>query len=991
MIGVIFLTVLATGLWMAKQSGEAADLQMRRELVQQVVSLATAINPVNVRTLTFNAEDKNRPEFQVLCDQLGAYAEATGLRSIYTMALRNGLIVFGPESLSEGHPYASPPGTVYLTPSQRDFDIFHTARPQIQGPTRDEYGMFVTASAPVVDSVTGEVLLVVGVDVEADAWRAAVLRAQWFPGGITLVLLVILFLGGVVLRLRQRLSPVRAAEMRHTETILSVVFMMALSLAMGVYFHRQERDVQRNTFYAVAQAQAAVSVTGFHEMSLMLEQLGVFFESSQQVDRDEFSAYCRKIMQLGAMKNCLWIPEVPDGSAEHFIQEIQNTGVTNFTIWQQNADGLCKPVSFRSIYYPIVYVVPSGTECLIGFDENSEPVRAVALQQALRTGLTTATDLIELVSPVNLPAFLIFRPVDAVDSKGVVAFVVFPDKLLGGAYLGDSGNRDLEICLSQLRRGQDLTLMAGSSTHCGRQCWMENRSGLSLTVPIFRFGKAYALHLVPADGWLAAHSLRSGWQVGLIGLLVTLLVSSLVALITSRRISLEKLVDPRTAELKTSEERYDQLAEQNETIAWEVNAEGLFTYCSHVAEKVIGFCPDEIVGKKHFYDLHPEEGGETLRKEKFEIFARKEFLQGFENPVQAKDGRIVWVRTTGFPVLDANGSLLGYRGSDTNITSRKLAVDELSKTRAVLQAAMDCSPAGIAIADVPAGRLLYMNDAGLHICGSVWEDIADGLWVNEYTASGKLLSLNGTPLDPDGMPLTRAILYGETNSREFIIRRTEGDDCIVLANAAPILNAQGKAASAIVIFQDITARKLAEEKLRASEGKLDLALRSSAMGVWQWDLTEQRRIYDNQTCRLLGIDPVAYEGTAEEFFSAVHPDDRLIIKEALTLATEQDALYETEYRVVWPDGSIHHISTRGQLIYNNQGNPLKIIGICWDITERKLAEETLRQKLEELERFNRVTVAREMRMVVLKQEINALLKAAGQPEKYRIFNDPQDV
>ncbi|HOW59175.1 MAG TPA: PAS domain-containing protein [Candidatus Omnitrophota bacterium] len=141
---------------------------------------------------------------------------------------------------------------------------------------------------------------------------------------------------------------------------------------------------------------------------------------------------------------------------------------------------------------------------------------------------------------------------------------------------------------------------------------------------------------------------------------------------------------------------------------------------------------------------------------------------------------------------------------------------------------------------------------------------------------------------------------------------------------------------------DITAQKRAEEALRFNKAKLDLALQSARMGVWQFNIAERKRIFDDQTCFLLGIHPSTFGGTAEEFFHQVHPEDREKLKAALVDTIVKGIPYEPEYRVIWSDGSIHDISSRGVLIRDHAGNPQIINGILWDITERKQAEEALR-------------------------------------------------
>lgn len=120
--------------------------------------------------------------------------------------------------------------------------------------------------------------------------------------------------------------------------------------------------------------------------------------------------------------------------------------------------------------------------------------------------------------------------------------------------------------------------------------------------------------------------------------------------------------------LQESEERFKNLADHSRVITWECDNDGLLTYVSDVCTKVLGYQPEEITGKKHFYDLHPEAGREAFKTAAFEIFARKESFRDLENGIETIDGEVVWVLTSGIPVLDGQGNLTGYRGTDTDIT-----------------------------------------------------------------------------------------------------------------------------------------------------------------------------------------------------------------------------------------------------------------------------------------------------------------------------------
>ncbi|HBA85369.1 MAG TPA: hypothetical protein DCZ95_14880 [Verrucomicrobia bacterium] len=130
-------------------------------------------------------------------------------------------------------------------------------------------------------------------------------------------------------------------------------------------------------------------------------------------------------------------------------------------------------------------------------------------------------------------------------------------------------------------------------------------------------------------------------------------------------------------ELRISRERFDQIAEQSREMIWEVDAEGLFTYVSHACNSMLGYRDEEIVGRLHFYDLHPAEGREQFREEFFEAFKKNECFTDLPTDVETKDGRILHVLTNAMPILGANNQLRGYRGSDRDITEQKQAVNQL--------------------------------------------------------------------------------------------------------------------------------------------------------------------------------------------------------------------------------------------------------------------------------------------------------------------------
>ncbi len=133
------------------------------------------------------------------------------------------------------------------------------------------------------------------------------------------------------------------------------------------------------------------------------------------------------------------------------------------------------------------------------------------------------------------------------------------------------------------------------------------------------------------------------------------------------------ITDRKRAEtaLRESNERFRQVAENVGDFIWEVDAQGLYRYTSPSVKKILGYRPDELVGKMHFYDLFTPEVREGLKAAAFEVFAAKQTFRAFPNPNLSKDGRVVQLETSGSPVLDEAGNLTGYIGVDSDTTERQ--------------------------------------------------------------------------------------------------------------------------------------------------------------------------------------------------------------------------------------------------------------------------------------------------------------------------------
>ena len=413
----------------------------------------------------------------------------------------------------------------------------------------------------------------------------------------------------------------------------------------------------------------------------------------------------------------------------------------------------------------------------------------------------------------------------------------------------------------------------------------------------------------------------------------------------------EKIAERTQAEeaLRESEAKFRSVLEHSRDIVYRMNMQtGRYEYISPSAEKVAGFSPGELLTQgleTALMMIHPNDMPAmraALARLEETGQAEAEYRQ------RAKSGDYRWLSNHMSLTRDGDGRPLYRDGNIRDITERKHVETALRKSESSLSEAQRIGLIGSWEWNIRTGEVIW---------------------------SGELYSIYG--LDPATfVPTIHSFTdYVHPDDRESvnsIISQTVSgntsvnfDFRIVLADGSiRVLNTvgeitdfdeNGKPCLMVGINQDITERKRIEEELRESKTRLDLALHSASMGAWHWDLVEDRRYFDDQVCHLLGIEPATFTGTADEFFRAVHPDDRDMLKAALARTLEQDVLYEPEYRAIWPDGSVHHIAARGRLVRHDASNrPERISGILWDITERRQAEEKILRQTTLLEGINRI-------------------------------------
>ncbi|MBD2740196.1 PAS domain-containing protein [Coleofasciculus sp. FACHB-1120] len=153
-----------------------------------------------------------------------------------------------------------------------------------------------------------------------------------------------------------------------------------------------------------------------------------------------------------------------------------------------------------------------------------------------------------------------------------------------------------------------------------------------------------------------------------------------------------------------------------------------------------------------------------------------------------------------------------------------------------------------------------------------------------------------------------------------------------------------------VSADELPSRQQTQAALRTSEERLRLSLEAGRMGIWDWNILTGEMTWSDTLERMHGLVPETFAGTFAAFVELVHPDDRDSLTRAIAQSVEQKTDFELEFRVVWSDSSIHWISGKGQVLSDETGNAVRIIGVSTDISE-SVRHATLRQRIDEQQRF----------------------------------------
>ena len=333
---------------------------------------------------------------------------------------------------------------------------------------------------------------------------------------------------------------------------------------------------------------------------------------------------------------------------------------------------------------------------------------------------------------------------------------------------------------------------------------------------------------------------------------------------------------------------------------------------------------------------------------------------GFEHRLLMPDGSIKHLRVVGHAERDQSGEL-EFVGAVMDVTAAKEAEERIRQDERELGTAIETIPA-LVLSFLPDGTVDFVSHRWLDYVGLSREEMFSTRKPLSPTLGGAWQSTNHPDdLDRALNKWQAALATGEPLELETRYRRADGQYRWFLVRSVPLRDEIGKIVKWYATYVDIEERKQAEDKLRRSEAYLAEAQRVSHTGSWAVNVATGEVTHSSEEAsRLFGFDPARGAPSMQEFRERVHPEDRDRSREAFDRAIGEQTDYEMDYRAVLPDGTIKYLHTIGHPAFNAAGDLVEYVGTSMDVTERRQAEDSVRQAQAELAHIARVSTMGEM-------------------------------
>ena len=396
--------------------------------------------------------------------------------------------------------------------------------------------------------------------------------------------------------------------------------------------------------------------------------------------------------------------------------------------------------------------------------------------------------------------------------------------------------------------------------------------------------------------------------------------------------------------LRESEQRFASLAAAAPVAIFRINRDNECIYVNEFWTRITGQESSVALGYGWIETIHPDDR-EQIHQQWTQAIDQQAPYQG-EGRCVRPDGTTSFYYCQALPEIDEKGDFIGYIGTLTDISDRKQAELTLKESQKFIQTVLDTVPLPLFWKDINSIFLgCNLPMAKVYNLASSQEIIGRNDFEFSSTEAEAIAFRRD---DQEVMTSGKSKL-----AIEEVLTLPNGEQIYLETHKAPLRDGENNVIGVLGMFQDINERVENSKKLLELTDRLSVALKSGAIGCWEWELETNILTWDERIYELYAV-PLGTTVLFETWASRVHPDDLQPAQTLLQQAIAGETEFDMEFRAIHPDRSIHFLKSYGVVIRDLQGNAQRMIGVNFDITDRKQAEVHLQQINEELLRATKL-------------------------------------
>ncbi|GAF02702.1 CHASE domain-containing protein [Saccharicrinis fermentans] len=731
-----------------------------------------------------------------------------------------------------------------------------------------------------------------------------------------------------------------------------------LSLAVGigitcvvVFLFKQERDrVEEAQFLFECKEITNRIDLRLHANAQLLRCGAAFLDASDAVDRNDWYKFVQKSrieQELPGILGTGFSLIIPYKDLNAHTQLIREMGFPDYSVW---------PNYKRDVYTSTVMVEPFTQRNIrsFGYDMFTDPVRREAMQKARDLDEPVLSGKVKLVQETEtdlqagclmyVPVYQKGKSIETVEErqKSIVGWVFSPYRMkdLIWGILNDwdlkKGESALQLSIydGAVNAENSLLFVSHEEKNIGEGLQFGGQSRIDFN------GREWILVFRQERG-----SLLTVYKGALLAAIGGLIISILMMLLTRSFVETKRralqMAEQLTVELREQERQLNESQEIARLGRYSLNiTEGLWT-SSDILDDIFGIDFQKV----HQFDewvniLHPDDREWMI--DYFNQFISDKGLFNKEYRIlRRSDQQLRWVHGLGKLELDDHQVPVRMVGTMRDITEKKQIEKSLEESHEKYQGLFNNSPLGI-YKTTEEGAILDANPALLEMMeyDSLEELQQRGVSVNSYSHNSavtrddfiEMISKEGFVKGLEGCWLTK-------NGKEIHIRES----------ARAVEGTNGLSSCFEGTVEDITEKKLADKEFKDVTNRLQLATSAASIGIWDRNLEGKTSIWDKTMYRLFGCSPDDSLSPDAIWQNAISKEERKRLNFEIQSVLRGEKNYNTEFKIVWPDKSVHYLKGYGFVSYDEDGNPSRLLGVNMDITEQKRAEQIIKKQHEELE------------------------------------------